>query len=91
MQKELKNLIKAGEPFVVVVLSFKGLEKSFVFYEEENAEALEAGNLLLARISYQLALLDNAVRYGSGAADGSPGESAEAVEQVEQEHAPQQK
>jgi len=69
--KELKNLIKEGAPLVIIVLSQEGLEKSFVFYEEENAEALEQENLLLARISCLLSLLDNAVRHG--------GEPAEAV------------
>ena len=62
MPKELRSVIQSGEPVVVVVLTPKGLEKSFVLYEEENVEALEAGNLLLARISSQLALLDNALR-----------------------------
>jgi hypothetical protein len=62
MQEELRTVIQSGDPVVVVVLTSKGLEKSFVFYEEENVEALEAGNLLLARISPQLALLDNALR-----------------------------
>lgn len=54
----------ATEPTVIVVLTPRGLEKAFVFYEEEDAEALEAGNLLLARVSTQLALLDNALRQG---------------------------
>lgn len=59
---DLTPLIQAGEPIVIVVLSTRGLEKSMVLYEEENVEALEAGNLLLARISTQLTLLDNALR-----------------------------
>jgi hypothetical protein len=73
MQKELKNLLEAGEPVVVVVLSRKGLEKSFVFYPEEDTDALEAGNMLLARISGLLSLLDNAVRKWDepGQADGA--------------------
>ena len=74
--KELKNLIKEGAPLVIIVLSQEGLEKSFVFYEEENAEALEQGNLLLARISCLLSLLDNAVRHGGdryvGAVEARP-------------------
>ena len=75
MQKnQLRGLVESGEPVVIVVLSQKGLEKAFVFYEQENAEALEAGNQLLARVSLQLALVDNAIRR-------SPGEPAEAVEQ----------
>ncbi len=78
--KELKSLIKAGEPVVVVVLSLKGLEKSFVFYQEDSVEALEAGNLLLARVSCQLSLLDNAVRSPASGGYGSE-EPAEAVEQ----------
>jgi hypothetical protein len=47
-----------------VVLTPKGLEKAFVLYEEDDVEALEAGNLLLARVSTQLTLLDNALRVG---------------------------
>jgi hypothetical protein len=50
------------EPTVIVVLSPKGLEKAFVLYQEDDVDALEAGNLLLARISPQLALVDNALR-----------------------------
>jgi hypothetical protein len=61
---DLSPLIESGEPVVIVVLSQRGLEKSFVFYEDENVEALEAGNLLLARISPQLTLIDNALRTG---------------------------
>ncbi len=64
VKTDLSPLIEGGEPVVIVVLSPRGLEKSFVFYEEENVEALEAGNLLLARISTQLTLLDNALRVG---------------------------
>ena len=60
---DLSSFIKNGEPVVVVVLSPRGLEKSFVFYEEDNVEALEAGNLLLARISPQLMLLDSALKH----------------------------
>ena len=52
------------EPTVIVVLSPKGLEKAFVLYQEDDVDALEAGNLLLARISPQLALIDNALRQG---------------------------
>ena len=51
---------------VVAILTPKGLEKAFVLYEEDDVEALEAGNLLLARISTQLTLLDNALRAGDG-------------------------
>lgn len=50
------------EPTVIVVLTPRGLEKAFVLYQEDDADALEAGNLLLAQISPQLALLDNALR-----------------------------
>ena len=65
MQKsELRNVIESGEPVVVVVLSQKGLEKAFVFFDEDSVDALEAGNLLLARISPQLSLIDNALRQG---------------------------
>ncbi len=56
--------LAVGEPVVVVILSSKGLEKSFVFYEEENEESFEAGNQLLVKISPQLMLLDNALRSG---------------------------
>ena len=66
---DLSPFIENGEPVVIVVLSPRGLEKSFVFYEEENVEALEAGNLLLAQIAPQLALLDNALRLGD---EGTP-------------------
>lgn len=62
MQENLKGIVESGEPVIVVILSRKGLEKAFVFYEEENAEALEAGNMLLARVATQLVLLDNAVK-----------------------------
>ena len=60
--QNLASPIQAGEPVVVVVLSPRGLERSLVFYEEDNEEALEAGNLLLTRISAQLMLLDSALR-----------------------------
>jgi len=50
------------EPTVIVVLTAKGLEKAFVLFEEDDVESLEAGNLLLARISSQLTLIDNALR-----------------------------
>lgn len=81
MQKnQLRGLVESGEPVVIVVLSQKGLEKAFVFYEEENAEALEQGNQLLARVSLQLALLDNAAR-GLPAGPADQGESAEEAEQ----------
>jgi hypothetical protein len=53
------------EPTVIMVLTPRGIETAFVFYEEDDVEALEAGNLLLARISTQLALLDNALRVGN--------------------------
>lgn len=52
----------ATEPTVIVVLTPKGLEKAFVLYEEDNVDAIEAGNLILARISFELALIDNALR-----------------------------
>ena len=61
MQKnELRNTTEAGEPVVVVLLSPRGLDRAFVLYED--AEALEAGNLLLAKISAQLTLIDDALR-----------------------------
>lgn len=62
---DLTPVIESGEPVVIVVLSQRGLEKAFVFHEEENAEALEAATQLLARVSLQLALLDSAVKNGA--------------------------
>jgi hypothetical protein len=55
------------EPTVIVVLTPGGLEKAFVLYQEDDVEALEAGNRLLARVAAQLILLDNAVRRGEEA------------------------
>jgi hypothetical protein len=62
--------MESTEPTVIVVLTPKGLEKAFVLYEEDDVDALEAGNLLLARISAQLALLDNALRMGEDKSKG---------------------
>jgi len=76
MQKKLRGMVESGEPVVVIILSQKGLEKAFVFYEQENAEALEIGNQLLAKVSCQLMLRDNAVRHGE--------EPTQAVEQESQ-------
>ena len=59
---DLTPVIEAGEPVVVIVLTQRGLEKSLLFYQEDSVEALEAGNLLLAKISAQLTLIDNAIR-----------------------------
>jgi hypothetical protein len=58
------------EPTVIVVLTPRGLEKAFVLYEEDDVEALETGNLLLARIAPQLTLLDNALRVGEDKSEG---------------------
>lgn len=62
---DLKPVIEAGEPVVVVVLTKNGLQKSLVFYESDNPEALQAGNELLARVSTNLVLLDNTLRAAS--------------------------
>ena len=59
---DLTPVIEAGEPIVVIVITWSGLQKSLLFYEEDSVEALEAGNLLLAKISPQLMLIDNALR-----------------------------
>lgn len=59
--------METRETTVIVVLNPRGLEKAFVLYEEDDVDALEAGNLLLARISPQLALIDNALRQGGEA------------------------
>lgn len=50
------------EPTVVIVVTSKGLERAFVVFEEDNVDALEAGNMLLTSISFELALIDNALR-----------------------------
>lgn len=50
------------EPTVVIVVTPKGLERAFVLFEEDNVDQLEAGNLILARISFELAMIDNALR-----------------------------
>lgn len=52
--------VEAEGPTVVIILTPKGLQRSLVFYESE--QSFEAGNQLLARISAQLMLLDNALR-----------------------------
>lgn len=57
------------EPMIIVVVTPKGLERALVVYEEDDVEELEQGNLLLARISAQLTLLDNALR-AAPAVDG---------------------
>lgn len=63
MQKnDLRAVVETGEPLVVIVASQKGLERSFVLYEEDSADSLEAGNLLLAKIAPQLVLLDAALK-----------------------------
>lgn len=54
--------MKPTEPTVVIVVTPRGLEKAFVLYEEDNVDALEAGNLILTRISFELAMIDNALR-----------------------------
>lgn len=58
----LEPIIEAGEPVLAILVTPRGLEKSLLFYEEDNPEALEAVNQLLARISHQLMLLDDAIR-----------------------------
>ena len=64
-KSDLSPVIQAGQPVVVVVLSTQGLEKSLVFYAEDDVDSLEAGTLLLAKISPHLLRLDNALRTGS--------------------------
>lgn len=61
----LEPLIEAGEPVVAILVTPRGLGKSLLFYEEDNPEALEEANQLLARISPQLVLLDNAIQKGA--------------------------
>jgi hypothetical protein len=49
---------------VVLELTPAGLQRAYILYEEGDVDSLERGNLLLARISPQLLLIDNALRVG---------------------------
>ena len=55
-------------PTVVVVLSEAGVERSLILAPEDDVRAQERGYLLLARITPQLASIDNALRAAVSAA-----------------------
>ena len=61
MKTKTMKVIESGEPVLVLVVSPQGLERTLILYDE-SVEALEQGNLLLARLAPQLLLLDNAAR-----------------------------
>ena len=51
-------------PTVVVVLTVDGIERTLILANEDDVDGQSDAYQLLARISAQLALLDNALRLG---------------------------